>query len=431
MERRQTAVIQRVIPGEDEATGISLLETTSLSGVALVIAGLIAGVILVCAALLTWTTALLLWLDLGDVLGAVRVPSPDGGGFGPQGAIAIFLLLTLPLEWLNTLVHESAHALCGRMVGFSCEAIHIGPLTIRREWRRIRIGIRPRLLGGSTGSYPVSGEDLRLRYLVFTVAGPLSSLLLAFVAARIAHAYLLQMRTIAAPAALSPLIETLLAGLSLVALLSFFENILPFKGRDGGTDGLILYHLIKGDRSGELRLVLALLKGYSLRNVPVGDLDPALIHHALALTRNAPGEFVTHGLAYSWSLEHDDIARAGTHLDRAVATLKTAHGPTSTFAHELAFFEARHRHHPVLARFWLERGQGDRYVSFMRPRALAAILLAEGRPAEAAAQAIEGLSALERFTEETGRSYPAEGKTLRALIADAERPLAEQAAPQA
>src|SRR5262249_32694637 len=89
-----------------------------------------------------------------------------------------------------------------------------------------------------------------------------------------------------------------------------------------------------------------------------------------------------------------------------------------TLALEAAYFIARHDGTPALARAWLVAAHsGTPYDAFMRPRAEAAILLAEGRAAEAHLRAAAGLDALVRMRPRLPTSMFLEEENLRELLA--------------
>src|SRR5260221_786299 len=88
-----------------------------------------------------------------------------------------------------------------------------------------------------------------------------------------------------------------------------------------------------------------------------------------------------------------------------------------TLALEAAYCRARQDGNPALARAWLVWGNGSPYDAYMRPRAEAAILLAEGRAAEAHTRAARGLDALLRRRPALLADMFLEEDNLRELLA--------------
>jgi hypothetical protein len=429
--------VEAVLPGElppsepvsSEPVSSEPVSSEPASSIRL-LAGVIVGIALICAILLVRITALVIWQDQFVALRAAGQLSLDIGDLHLRHSLAI-LPLALALIVFDSAVHEGAHVFGGWLMGFRFEAVQIGPLTIRRDLFGLRARLSPkRLFGGSTSSHPTAERNVRAREAVTVAFGPLSSLALAAGAALLERATVARAGAAAFFPGLNPLAETLLAGLAVLSLASFVENIVPLKLGTIENDGMILLGLLLGTRASERRIALSLLRGYTLAGVEPRDRPPDLALRAAALARGTSAEHGAWVSAYSRALDTGDAQGAGVYLDRALATQATSGGPSGTFAHELAFFEARYRSHPALARFWLERGRGDRFDAMMRPRALAAILLLEGRREEAAASARAGLAALEEFRAASGRPYYADEASLRALLADAERPVAEQTAPK-
>jgi hypothetical protein len=403
-----------------DASFQALPEDRELSRTDRVLVLFIIALVLVAVALILRTTVLLIGQDfLALARLAVQAGRPPAL-LRPTGLEALLVIIVgLPL---TTLIHESAHALGGRLVGFWLEAIQVGVVKLTRTRKGLRLGFAKQRwwLGGSTLSYPVEGGNLRLRYAVFVALGPLSGLVLGFVCAELAHVTL---------AASSPNLSAvaLLQFYSLVGVLDFLTNSIPYKFGKARNDGWFLLQLLRGTRAMERTLAFAILRGYTVREVPQSKRSPAVYARALALATTREERHVAAVYAYSRAVPAGDLDTAGHMIDQAVATAPPS-GLTATLAHEVAYFEARYRGRPAEARALLARAEDDRFASFMRPRALAAIALAEGRYAEAREQAAEGLVAREAYAHTSGRRYRDEEQQLRAMLADAERALGEQSA---
>jgi hypothetical protein len=378
--------------------------------VALIIAVSVGGVLLLARA-----TVVLFWRDTTTYWPTFWPPR-----LAPRES-RLFVLVAL-LFWgsvfsaLITFVHECAHALGGRLAGFWLASIQVGVFKLTRTNRGLQLSLSAeKWVGGRTVSYPVGDHDLRLRYALFVAMGPLSGLLLGFLGAELAHAALTAFppNTFAAAS---------FDGLAAFSFISFIENLIPIKLRRLKNDGWSLLQLLISGRTMERAIVFSTLRGYTLRDVPLLDRPPSLVPRALALARGRPKEHLAAVYAYSLALARGDVETAGRMLDRAIATAAPP-APSATLAHEVAYFEARHRGRPEAARAWLERAASDRFSSIMRPRATAAILLAEGRYAEARAQAAEGLIAREAYAHSTGRRNQEEEESLRAMFEEAQRAL--------
>jgi hypothetical protein len=367
----------------------------------------------VAVMLLARTAALLLWADyFASWNGADASAHP---GFISNTLGVLTLMVFILFAPFNTILHEGAHALGGRLAGFWLEAVQVGFIRLTRTPKGIKLRLAGRRwwVGGSTQSFPTDEHNLRLRYALFVAPGPLADLLLGFAGAVLAHVAL----------AASPPNATAAEVCDIVALLGltgFVFNAVPFKLGKARNDGWFLLQLLIGSRAMERAMLFGVLRGYTLRQIPAEGRSPAVLARAQALAATRAERHLVAVYGYSAALSAGDVETAGRQLDQAVATAAPP-GPTGALAHEIAFFEARYRRRPEAARAWLARASGDQFASFMRPRALAAILLAERRYTEARTQAVEGLIAREAYAHTSGRQYREEERQLRAMLDEAER----------
>jgi hypothetical protein len=100
--------------------------------------------------------------------------------------------------------------------------------------------------------------------------------------------------------------------------------------------------------------------------------------------------------SYLWSLDRGDIEAAGTSIEQAFAR-RTSYGTgnRAVILMERAYFLARFGGDLVSARVWLDQGKHQAPKNWVRHRAEAAVLMAEGRLEEAAAQVNQGFLAIE------------------------------------
>jgi hypothetical protein len=96
---------------------------------------------------------------------------------------------------------------------------------------------------------------------------------------------------------------------------------------------------------------------------------------------------------------------------------------------EAAYYLVRYRHDAFEARAWLARGEGAAALAIMRPRAEAAVALAEHRPADALISAEAGLVEVARQSSLPNGSYvETEAEELRELASLARAALATPSA---
>ena len=319
---------------------------------------------------------------------------------------------------VDVFAHESGHVLGAALVGFRFVSVRFGVLNVRRTRRGLRLSLSfKNWSGGAAVYYPVSTSDMRLRYSLSVALGPMASLLLAFGAAALLDSYVSHAGgSLSAP---NPTVVLLLTSIGVFSLCSFVENLIPLKFRHVRNDGRRLLTMALGGPRCERMLLLALLYGYHQRKVPPREQPAWAILRLLALSRDSDEEMFASICAYSWALDSRDVAHAAVYLECAIAAHRAPSKPKATLAHEIAFFTARYHRRPDIARTWLAHGAGDRFGAFMRPRAEAAILLAEGRYAEASECAGRGLAAWERYVQTADHFYRMEERDLRELLTEA------------
>jgi hypothetical protein len=370
------------------------------------------------AALLARATFPQAWGDMGVAFDRLV---PVGIAFGRPDLVPIGLgVLTLLLSPFSNLIHELGHALGARFAGLWLAVIQVNVVRLTRTNTGLRLSlVKPsRWLAGFVSSYPLDGHNLYLRNSLFVLMGPLADLATAVLATEAAHAAL---------GADQPNAIAYFCFYSFIFLGwgGLFFNIVPIKLGRVRSDGWRLLLLITGNRAYQSALVFSVLQGYVACDLFAREYSPAVLARAKALAVK-PAELVWAAfLAYAHALDSGNITAAGHLLDEAVAVADPP-SQADALAHEVAYYEARFRKRPAEARAWLARGQADQYASFMRPRAQAAIALAEGHYREARDCAAKGLAALQAYSRSSGRQARSEERELRALLADAEHAIGTQ-----
>lgn len=310
------------------------------------------------------------------------------------GVVGMFLVL---------LAHELGHVIGGRLVGFQFRLLIVGPLKIDRVEERFRIGFNRSLAlaGGLAASTPVDDRNLARRMLIYTAGGPAMSLVFG------ATALLLQMFADG----------TLAFGLNLMGLTSLaiaLVTLIPMRSDGFASDGARILMLLRGGPAAERWCAAAALANDLFGRRP-RDLSPELIERSLALTDGSADYLGSVFLAYSWALDRGDLATAGAYLDIMTANLDSFNSALRpSVLIEAAYFTAMHRADAVTARALLTKARGGLVEGHTRARAEAAVLLAEGRPAEAHTVAANGLARLRRLT--TGPASLAEAEMLEAIV---------------
>jgi hypothetical protein len=321
------------------------------------------------------------------------------------GAIIIFFLVTA--------AHELGHVGGGALVGFRFARLVVGPLQVTRGEGNLRVSYSSNwLIGGASTTAPADDRDLRRRMALMIGGGPLVSSLLVVLALLLAYLF---RQALADWLRGMPFIWFVI-----IAPLSAMASIWPFRIQGSMTDGALLLALRKGGPQAERLAMLWALGGASAAGVRPRDCNPAWLRRALALSDGAAEEASANYYAYFRALDEGQPGQAAACLDRTLA-LWPQLSPLwyNHYTLEAAYFEARYGRDAAVARAWLDQPRmGLAVPSHTRLRAKAAVLLAEGRYAEACAAAERGLALAARsFNLGLAR---AEAEWLNELIDQAE-----------
>lgn len=278
------------------------------------------------------------------------------------------------------LAHELGHVLGGRLAGFRFRLLIVGPLKIDRNGARLRIGLNRSLAlaGGLAAASPADDRDLRRRMLIYVAGGPATSLLLG------AGALLVRPLLSGVPALTLSLI-------GFASLMIALVTLIPMRAGGFSSDGARILMLLRGGPEAERWCAVAILANDLFATRP-RDLAPALIERSLALADNTPDHLSSVFVAYGWALDRGDIPAAEGYLETMLANLSAFNSALRpSVLIEAAYFTARHHTDAAAARALLDQAHGGLVEPYTRARAEAAVLLAEGRPAEAQTLAAQGL----------------------------------------
>ena len=238
--------------------------------------------------------------------------------------------------------HEFGHAIAGALMGWRIALIAIGPLSIRPQPFRIKLGT-PAMGGSFSGATwpvpPPSPSGLRAKWIATFAGGPLANFSVAGAGWLVAEA-------------------TPISGIAKVVVLSFSTlsvakgvlNLMPFKVPLGGrSDGGAIWDLLRGEdpepRSAILRTFDRTIAGVRPRSWP----------EYLVTTLTANLQKATGGheatLLYAYHLDRAEFAAARSFLDRALKT----NGPVETLLMEDAFLSAYGDHDYARAEAFMGR----------------------------------------------------------------------------
>ena len=303
----------------------------------------------------------------------------------------------LPLVWLTVVgFHELGHLVGGWIVGGRFLLWVAGPLMVRQTPSGIRWAWNRsvNLAGGMAACLPLeAGRMTPRRAAVMIIGGPLFSLLLADAALWLAVAVGARAGVVPAGWAVLQHFTLFTAGLS---WLIFLVTAVP--GSAGGfkSDGKRVIDLLRGDRRSAQEAAVLILTTAGLAGERPAKHDPELVARAVSLKDGSLFDLYGHLLVYYHAADRGDWAGAQACLDHVLS------GEEKVIAYlrdvvrcEYAWLLATQAQEATLARSWLDSAGKIDFDPATRLRAEAAVLLAEGRPVEAATKAREGLHALD------------------------------------
>jgi len=308
-------------------------------------------------------------------------------------------LLLLPFYWLVAVAfHELGHLAGGWMGGGRFLIYVVGPFM----WKRSPAGVsfswntNVNTFGGLAGSLPIDPARCTPHSTALMVAGgPIFSLVLGSAAAWLAAA----LASIAvAPGASSGIIflQHMAAITALMSYLIFAVTVFPATGGGFKTDGLRFIELLNGDQRSAQENAMMALTTASLGGVRPADYDPQQVATSISLGDRSLFDLYAHLTVAHHFIDVGQPGRAQQLLDY-VLTGEELLAPflRDTLRCDYAWLLARYTNDAPTARAWLDSAGPLDIDPATRLRAEAAVLLAEGRRAEAAAKAREGLHAAE------------------------------------
>lgn len=180
-----------------------------------------------------------------------------------EDILLVFQLLLSVL--LAIYLHELGHIVFGEFAGFKFELIAFGPLKITKINNKIAFSENKHwsLFGGATYSYPERRDNMRRRLIIYTLGGPLFSLILAI------FSYILSRN----------LESSFVIYFSIFNFMVFLSTILPINLADGfETDGASVQKLIKNNSDTKEYINNFLLDCELTSTKPPGKWDEKLVN---------------------------------------------------------------------------------------------------------------------------------------------------------
>jgi hypothetical protein len=314
-------------------------------------------------------------------------------GAGP-GWTGLSWILALPPAWLVVVgLHEFGHIVGGWAGGGRFLLYVVGPC----KWQRTPAGVRfswnwsVNLSGGLAACLPLDAGRVTPRRVALMIAGgPLASLGLTVLALWLAAA----LAPAAAPGTWSGLAQSFALAVAWLSLLIFGVTVFPSTLGGFKSDGRRFYELLRGDRRSDQEMAMMVLTTATLAGVRPADLDPGLVDQSVGLRDGSLFDRYAHFTAYQHAMDRGEAPRAQALLDYVIAGEAGLVPFIRDAARcEYAWLLATRSPAAAMARAWLDSAGPLAFDPVTRLRAEAAVLLAEGRNAEAAAKARAGLHA--------------------------------------
>ena len=266
---------------------------------------------------------------------------------------------TLLVMLVITAVHESGHLAVGLACGMKLRSFFAGPLQWRIHDGKWRFHFSPKglfLPEGATGLVPASGDMPRWHYLCMMIGGPLANLVVGFVALGVAL--------------LSPSNSPLQAWgfLALVGAWSIalaVGNLLPFRIKNGYSDGALILQFCSDGVLADLQLTLAAIGSTLVSALRPKDYDIGRIRRAARGIEQGHQALLLRLYAFSHFLDSGKMRDAARALAAAESVYHEsasdiAAGLYSTFVFGNAFV----RQDAAASRDWWERMQSKKPTRF-------------------------------------------------------------------
>ena len=304
------------------------------------------------------------------------------------------LLATWLAVFAAVVVHELGHFMAGRLLGFSLQALQLGPISIAYDHGNLRIRYQSTWgLGGFTAMQVPGISRLRRKLLLYVLAGPAINLLCFFAA-------IVVMRNFAAD--INPFAWNALTVFAAASLFAFAASIFPYQPLGGFySDGARVKMLLLPNP--EIRRWYAIIGLGMQRRCGRQPRDWNRRWLALASTesRRPGGAFIGKFLAFAAASDRKDAAAASALLESCLRDFGAVRPPVrDTIANEAAVFQAWFRNDAEKPRQWFARVQKPKQLTpLQRTRGAVALLFAGGNTKTAFEKWADGLEMIEQFKD--------------------------------
>jgi hypothetical protein len=331
-------------------------------------------------------------------------------------ASALAVLGCMLLVVVAIAIHELGHAIAAVTVRWRVLQVAVGPLIWEKQGDRFKLRLENWRYSG-LGQVVSTPTDLRrylLRASIVYSGGIVANLLTALACLAV---------LLALPTGSAPLMHrdektlfqfffkaddwiTALAQAALIMNLAFALNsLIPFQIRKFSSDGMHLLRLLLARPLGTVPTVLVRpgLGGSLFHGSRPGEWDGEIIQRLIETAKAPPQKADAQLCAYYRALDRGQVEEAGALLDQALSSVDELKGSIrSAILLEAAYFEGFYRRHAAVARKWLHQATIRELEEHTFLRAAAAVLLAEGLFAPAAASAEAALTRAKKASDRGG-----------------------------
>lgn len=348
------------------------------------------------------------------------LPRIEGGKAARLCTLALTLVSAVVVWLIAVGVHEAGHLLGGWLRGGRFLLYQVGPFRLKRSPSGIRWSLNRgvNVFGGLAACQLPENGNLVSRFRTLLIGGPLASLVLALAALAWTAAMAQSDERVPWPEASG---RIFLALLGFTSSLIFVVTVFPFENGGFRSDGRRYLNLLSSGPAARQEAAMLVLSFASYAGTRPRDFKPETVAEALSLRDDSLWDRYAQWLAYSHAADRQAWVDAQAYLDKLVAAEASLPGFLVDMVRaEYAWLLAARRQDPAMARAWLESAGKVEFDPSARLKAEAAVLLNEGKKAEAAARAQQALRSLEETAMATSRN-PWAAESVQAILDEANR----------
>jgi hypothetical protein len=283
---------------------------------------------------------------------------------------ALPVLLLVPVAF-----HEIGHLIAGLSVGYRPEMLIIGPWGWRRMNGRLRFYWTGEWLsfGGLAGGSLKSGRRQVMQDALYTLGGPLASLIMAIPGAMQGYqmAILRPFFHTPLPPRDGGLLTPVLLVWGFISATALIGSLMPFRSGPLRSDGSNLWILLRGGKAAERYAAVAAMATDLRLGGLSADWLSNWVEDATALPDGKTDDAFGCYFAYYWHLAMRDYPSAGKMILRAVAAERSLPADYRTQAHlETAYYYLHFDGDLDKAKTHFEKGKGSPLATHERVQAI-------------------------------------------------------------